>query len=87
MYASDIGLGITLQYHCSLVPRLLPGRKTGREPGRSDHVPCDILRMCGLCDFDDQIIAHTVCTQCYKRHSGIIGALDVAVNVERLLSS
>ena len=25
-----------------LVPRLLP-RKTGGEPGRSDHVPCDIL--------------------------------------------
>ena len=27
MYASDTGLGITLQCHCSLVPRLLPGRK------------------------------------------------------------
>ena len=47
MYASDTGLGITLQCHCSLVPRLLPGRKTGREPGRSDHVPCDIL--CVVC--------------------------------------
>ena len=30
-----------------LVPRLLPGRKMGREPGRSDHVPCDIL--CVVC--------------------------------------
>ena len=47
MYASDTGLGITLQCHCSLVPRLLPGRKMGREPGRSDHVPCDIL--CVVC--------------------------------------
>ena len=47
MYASDTGLGITLHYHCSLVPRLLPGRKMGREPGRSDHVPCDIL--CVVC--------------------------------------
>ena len=27
----------------SLVPRLLPYRKTGREPGRSDHVPRDVL--------------------------------------------
>ena len=27
----------------SLVPRLLPYRKTGREPGRTDHVPCDVL--------------------------------------------
>ena len=43
MYASNTGLGITLQCHGSLVPRLLPGRKMGREPGRSDHVPCDIL--------------------------------------------
>ena len=47
MYASNTGLGITLQCHCSLVPSLLPGRKTGREPGRSDHVPCDIL--CVVC--------------------------------------
>ena len=27
----------------SLVPRLLPYRKTGREPGRTDHVPRDVL--------------------------------------------
>ena len=27
----------------SLVPRLLPCRKTGREPGRTDHVPRDVL--------------------------------------------
>ena len=27
----------------SLVPRLLPYRKTGREPGRTDHVPSDVL--------------------------------------------
>ena len=27
----------------SLVPGLLPCRKTGREPERSDHVPCDVL--------------------------------------------
>ena len=40
--------------------------------------------MRGLCDFDDQIIAHAVCTQCYKRHSGVVGVLDVAVNAERL---
>ena len=26
----------------SLVPRLLPCRKTGREPGRTDHVPHDV---------------------------------------------
>ena len=47
MYASYTGLGITLQWHCSLVPSLLPGRKMGREPGRFDHVPCDIL--CVVC--------------------------------------
>ena len=27
----------------SLVPRLFPCRKTGREPGRTDHVPRDVL--------------------------------------------
>ena len=40
--------------------------------------------MCGLYDFDDGIIAHTVCTQYYKRHSGVVGVLDVTVNAERL---
>ena len=29
--------------YSSLVPRLLPYRKAGREPGRSDHVPRDVL--------------------------------------------
>ena len=44
------GLSITLThlyfavlYIYSLVPRLLPYRKTGREPGRTDHVPSDVL--------------------------------------------
>ena len=32
-----------VKYYYSLVPRLLPCRKTGREPGRSDHVPRDVL--------------------------------------------
>ena len=33
-------------YHkLSLVPRLLPCRKTGREPGRTDHVFCGVLCM------------------------------------------
>ena len=40
--------------------------------------------MCGLCDFDDQIIVHAVWTQCYKQHSGVVGVLDVTVNAERL---
>ena len=40
--------------------------------------------MSGLRDFDDRIIVHTVYTQCYKRHSGVVGVLDVAVNAERL---
>ena len=30
-------------YWPSLVPRLLPYRNTGKEPGKSDHVPCDVL--------------------------------------------
>ena len=47
MYASVTSLGTTLQCHCSLVPRLHPGRKMGRELGRSDHVTCDIL--CVVC--------------------------------------
>ena len=32
----------------SLVPRLLH-RKTGREPGRFDHVSRDVACVCGLC--------------------------------------
>ena len=40
--------------------------------------------MCGLCDFDDRIIVHAVCTQCYKQHSGVVRVLDVTVNAERL---
>ena len=27
----------------SLAPRLLSCRKTGREPGRTDYMPCDVL--------------------------------------------
>ena len=38
----------------SLVPRLLP-RKTGKESGRTDHMPHVTYTMCG---FDNQIIAH-----------------------------
>ena len=35
---------VTFKIGCiSLVPRLLPYRKTEREPERSDHVPRDIL--------------------------------------------
>ena len=45
-----------------LVPRLLPYRKTGREPERSDHVPRDVLCAWFMCGFDNRIIAHAVRT-------------------------
>ena len=48
MYASDTGLGITLQYqYTPLSTCSSPEGKTWREPGRADHVPHDIL--CVLC--------------------------------------
>ena len=49
MRAGDQKLNILLEWPYysgmspSLVPRLLPYRKTGREQGRSDHVPRDVL--------------------------------------------
>ena len=56
--------------------RLLPYRKTGRKPGRSGHVPRDVLCVV-LCVV--WIIAHAVRTQCYKCwHSRCCMSLSLA---------
>ena len=55
-YSLLIELFITRSQSCivntnsSFVPRpLLPSRKTGREPGRSDHMPRDVLCIWFVC--------------------------------------
>ena len=71
----------------SLVPRLLFCRKTGREPGRTDHVPRDVLWVLLCVVLIIELLPTQSVVLSVKRvmsaDTAIVAVLDVAETTDR----